>query len=162
MGHLSMNVNAKTFSELKEKVIKTFAFLETSEIGNEFSISIGAHTVQDSGPIGQIRADYEAKAASILEEAKTEKVEAPKEKKAKKEKAPVEVPSEVTAAVNFEEKTLTKEDIQDACQKVSETKGIDAAKAVLAAFKSGDGKPCRRISDVQVSDYAAFIEKCAE
>lgn len=58
--------------------------------------------------------------------------------------------------------TYTKQDIADACQKVSTKKNLDAAKAILAMFKNDKGEACRRISDVQEADYAAFVKKCEE
>jgi hypothetical protein len=89
-----------------------------------------------------------------------EKAEKPKEEKKAAKTKKTETVKEETA--KEETKSATKEDIAAACQKVSETKNLDAAKAILAQFMSDKGEACRRISDVQVSDYGVFIAKCEE
>lgn len=140
---MKLVITGSTVEELKEKLLKV---------------------AQEFGALLPYKREYETKVEAILEEAKAEKVEveaekveAPKEKKAKKEKAT----QEVVETTISQEKVLTKEDIQEACQKLSAAKDIDAAKKVLSSFKTADGKDCRRISDVQEADYASFIQKCA-
>lgn len=106
----------------------------------------------------------EVEAEEIKEEVKEE---APKQKRTRKAKAEVvEAAAETVEEITQDEPkkggalNYTKQDIADACQKVSQTKNLDTAKSILAKFTAADGSACRRISDVKVEDYAAFIAEC--
>ncbi len=108
-----------------------------------------------------------------VETVEAEKIETPKEEKKTKAKKGESVKADHEAvATTIQEvgedpksppedaPTLTKQDIADACQKVSQTKSLDAAKAILAKFNNEKGEACRRISDIKVFDYASFIAEC--
>lgn len=144
-----LKVNASHASEL--------TMLVTS-LASQFGVNVRS-AVQESGLQSERmeNEDRNARAEKVEAEKVEEKKPAKEKAKSTKEKTVVE-----TTAETKSEKALTKEDIQDACQKVSETKNLDAAKAILSSFTSAEGKPCKRISDVQESDYTAFIKKCAE
>ena len=148
---IEVKVSAQTAPELTHLVIG---------LARQFGVNL---------PTAQAELVAEVEGEKVVEEVKTEVV---KEKKASK-KEKVEAPKEEKASAPVEEKTtppveetqttsLTKQNIADACQKVSAAKNLDAAKAVLAQFKNEKGEPCRRISDVLETDYAAFVAKCDE
>lgn len=130
---MQLIIDAGTIEELMEKVCA---------IANKFGVDLSEAT---KTPVTQ----------EVVEAAKTiaiepEVEEAPKkEKKAKKEKEPV-VEAEVVV-----EKTFTKQDIADACQKVSEKFGLEKARELLGKYSA------KRISEVKESDYAAFIVTCS-
>lgn len=151
---IHVNLTASSFEELKAKMLKAFSIVEASNVNSDlFHVSIKA--TQLCGPItgaGQTSAP-KAEAEVIAETPKEEK----KAKAAKKEKV---VGTEIVETPKAETAALTKQDIADACQKVSGSKGLDAAKKILASFKTADDKPCRRISDIQEADYPKFIADC--
>lgn len=147
---MQLIIDATTLEELVGKV---------NELAARFNVDFSKITTT---PITQEVVE-EAKVVEIAEEDKAhyiaEVVEAPKkEKKAKKEKVDVEVTTAEEAKVTLPENVtvaLTKQDIANACQAVSEKHGLDKAREILAKF---DG--ARRISDVKESDYAKFIAEC--
>lgn len=122
----------------------------------------------------QFGVDLTTVQAEIIVEA--EKIETPKEEKVKKGNAKAQTKSAVVEAASIVETaqvvsdtnqttsekpaTLSKQNIADACQKVSGAKGLAAAKEILGTFKNAEGVACRRISDIQEADYAKFISDC--
>ncbi len=180
--NVNFNVEVKTVEELKTHFAKLIPFLENVPTEGRFSMALGFHTSYHHDyptPTISTRASQEMAmktqpiqkeeivVAPIVETPKEKK--APKAKETKKEEvveAPVETPKPIVEAKETkqtpkEDPTFTKDDIADACQKVSQTINLDAAKAVLAKFTSDKGEACRRISDVKKVDYAAFIVACS-
>lgn len=134
-----LKVNATTACELTALV---------NSLAAQFGVSLSP---------AQAEVIAEVEAEEIKEEVKEE---APKQKRTRKAKTEVVETVEVEEAPTAETKEYTKQDIADACQKVSQTKNLDTAKKILAQFKSAEGTPCRRISDVKVEDYEYFIAAC--
>jgi hypothetical protein len=102
-------------------------------------------------------------------EATPEVVEEPKKEKKASAKKPKDTPSvdaefkvgaEAPAVDESVKAEVTKEHVVEAAQKLSSSKNMDAAREVLGKFKNAAGEPCRRISDVQPADFAAFVEAC--
>jgi len=127
---LELKINAATSGELSSLVIS---------LAQQFGVKLSNTEAQTI---------VEAEVETVKDEVK--KPVAKKETK-KKEEVVAEVVEEVVAESAA---VYTKQDIADACQKVSTAKNLDAAKAILAKFNA------RRISDVAESDYAAFVAEC--
>jgi hypothetical protein len=141
---MQLIINATTVEELMEKVLS---------LANKFGVDLSEST---KTPV----------TVAVVEAAKTIEVEteveeAPKKerkKTAKKEEVIVEVvKTEKFETVTKAKSDLTKQDIADACQKVSEAHGLEKARSILAQFEGA-----RRISDIKESDYASFIAACNE
>jgi hypothetical protein len=130
---MQLIIDASTVEELMEKVCA---------LANKFGVDLSEST---KTPVTK----------EVVEAAKTiavepEVEEAPKkEKKAKKEKEVV-----VETSTVEEVKTYTKQDITNACQELSEAKGLDKAREVLGKFGA------KRISEIKEEDYGAFINAC--
>jgi hypothetical protein len=132
----------------------------------ELSAMVNSLARQFGVKLDNIQAEIVAEVEA--EEIKSEAVEAPKSKRGRKPKAE-EIKTEAVGETEEEiaEKTpapsvYTKKDIADACQLVSEKKGLPAAKEILGRFTSEEGEACRKISMVQEKDYATFINACNE
>lgn len=132
----------------------------------ELAVLVKSLAAQFGVSLSNAEAEMVVEAEPVLETQIELPVEEKPKKAAKKKEEKVEAKEEIKeeapkAKTQEETKTaLTKQDIADACQKVSSTKNLEAAKAILAQFKSEKGEACRRISDVLEADYAAFIAKC--
>lgn len=131
---MQLVINANTIEELMEKVCA---------IANKFNVDLSENT---KTPV----------TAEVVEAAKTMEVEE-KPKRSKK----AATTTTITNAVMVEPveevketKTYTKQDVTDACQKVSEVKGLPVARELLATFGA------KRISEVKEEDYAKFVEAC--
>lgn len=128
---------------------------------------------------GRVKAHIEEKAVSglehpiatkIKEEVKAEKEEPAKRGRKPKtevvEESPVEeVKVNELAITIMEEATapstpITKEQIAQALQSVSEKVNFQKAKEILSSFNKEDGTPCKKVSDIQSADYASFIDAC--
>lgn len=57
-------------------------------------------------------------------------------------------------------KNPTVEDCRAALQQLCAAKDVETGKAALATFKKADGSSAAKISDVQPSDYPAFVAAC--
>lgn len=55
---------------------------------------------------------------------------------------------------------ITKEQIAQALQGVSEKVNFQKAKEILTSFKNAEGNPCKKVSDVQAADYGSFMAAC--
>lgn len=148
---IEVKVSAQTAPELTHLVIS---------LARQFGVNL---------PTAQAELVAEVEGNQVASEV-TEKAEV-KEEKQKEKKAPkkekVEAPKEEKAETTnvsgaIAGASFTKQNIADACQKVSAAKNLDAAKAILAQFKNEKGEACRRISDVLEADYGAFVAKCEE
>lgn len=127
---MQLIIDATTVEELMAKVC---------EIANKFGVDLSENT---RTPVTQ----------EVVEAAKTVEVEVEEApKKEKKQKAKKE---EVVAETVAADPTFTKQDIANACQKVSEAKGLEIAREILATFGA------KRISEVKEVDYAKFVEAC--
>jgi hypothetical protein len=135
----------------------------------ELSAMVNSLARQFGVKLDNIQAEIVAEVEA--EEIKSEAVEAPKAKRGRKPKAEeagsvaveeVEAPLSTEGAQEPQTSTYTKKDIADACQLVSEKKGLPAAKEILGRFTSEEGEACRKISMVQEKDYATFINACNE
>lgn len=130
---MELVIKANTIEELMEKVCA---------IANKFGVDLSQNS---KTPV----------TTEVVEAAKTVEVEveeAPKKKRAKKEEVKEEVV--VEAKVEAAKASYTKQDIANACQKVSEKKGLEFAREILATFGA------KRISEVKEEEYGKFIEAC--
>lgn len=143
---MQLIITASTVEELMEKVCA---------LANRFGVDLSENT---KTPV-----TTEVVEAAKTIEVEAEVVEEPKKKKqGKKEKETTVVVEENTEFATFTKqeevvetaKTYTKQDIADACQKVSEAKGLEFARKILAKFDA------KRISEVKTEDYGAFIAEC--
>lgn len=55
---------------------------------------------------------------------------------------------------------ITKEQIAQALQRVSEKVNFQKAKEILTSYLKEDGSPCKKVSDVLPKDYEAFMNSC--
>ncbi len=126
----------------------------------------------------QIPMDLELKEEDTAEEPKKEEAHTPKDiaKRTRTRSSRARLGDEPAATINHveevddkqtpEEKpvpaTRTKQEVADACQSVSTTKNLEDARKILGEFQDANGAACRRISDLKVEDYQAFITKCEE
>ena len=129
---MKLTIEASTIEELISKVM---------DIANKFNVDLSENT---KTPV----------TAEVVQAVEAVVVEEKKEKKAPKKEKVVEVAVEAVVETPKVEVTYVKKDIADACQAVSEAKGLEAAREVLTSFGA------KRISDVKESDYAAFISAC--
>lgn len=135
---MQLIISASTVEELMEKVCA---------IANKFNVDLSQNT---KTPVTK---EIVEAAKTIEVEAEVEEKPAPKAKKAKKETV-VEAPVELVAHETKEFVTYTKQDIANACQKVSEKHGLEVAREILATFGA------KRISEVKEEEYAAFVKAC--
>jgi hypothetical protein len=142
---MEIKITANTVNELGAKL---------NELAKLFNVDFS----QMALPIAANYAEVEAKAVAV-EVVKEEKKEKKPKKVAKFEEMTGEVAVIEAPAV---EKVFTKQDVADACQKLSQAKNIEAARNVLSQFKNAAGEACRRISDVQEADYGMFVKACDE
>lgn len=54
----------------------------------------------------------------------------------------------------------TIDDLRDATEKLHETRGMGVTRDVVGRFKKEDGSPAGKLSDLQESDYPAFLAEC--
>jgi len=141
---IEVKVSAQTAPELADLV---------RSLAQQFGVSLS-----------KVEADtvVEAETQEVSKEVKEEKIKKESKKEEKKETKKETKKEEKKETVEAPASDYTKEDIATACQKVSSKINLDAAKDILSKFDSEKGEPCRRISDVLVSDYAGFIVKCDE
>lgn len=131
---MEIKINGNSIDELAAKIEALFALFNRNPAQAELPLEVNA------GPVQVI----------------TEKKAAVKKTTKKDVEAEVKVEAPVT------EKVFTIDDVKEAAQKLTAAKNIDAARNVLAQFKNASGEACRRISDVQESDFGMFVKVCDE
>lgn len=147
MNTVNLNITANSANELVDQI---------TSLARHFGVSLPTAQAAIVAEVEGEKAVTEVKKEAPKAEApKTEEKKTSKKKEEKKEAPKAETPKTEAA-------TFTKQDIANACQKVSSEKNLDAAKAILAQFKNEKGEACRRISDVLEADYGAFVAKCEE
>lgn len=164
MGSITLTIAADNAEELEVHVMGMAKMMNNRVVPTktEMARESAATVASIVGAAEKAEVKTEAKAEVKTETKAKTKNSRPVSKEEPKTEAKAEAQSENQTTIEdaIETASYSKEDVSAATQRVAAAKNLEFAREIMGRFSKADGNPCARISDIQASDYAKYIETC--